>query len=75
LLDLGDPAHVIHRPKEFIFEPNELWELRGDVPNVVFSCANPVLDGAVHVYYGGADHVIGLATCALDELLDFACNG
>lgn len=75
LLDLEDPTHVIHRPKEFIFEPNELWELRGDVPNVVFSCANPVVNGTVYVYYGGADHVIGLATCALDELLDFARNG
>jgi predicted GH43/DUF377 family glycosyl hydrolase len=51
-----------------------LWELRGDVPNVVFSCANPVVDGTVYVYYGGGDHVIGLATCGLDELLDFALN-
>jgi len=75
LLDLDNPARVIHRPKDFIFEPQELWELRGDVPNVVFSCANPVVDGIVHVYYGGADHVIGLATCALNDLLDFARNG
>lgn len=75
LLDLEDPTQVIHRPKEYIFEPNELWELRGDVPNVVFSCANPVVDDTIYVYYGGADHVIGLATCALDELLDFARHG
>ncbi len=75
LLDLDDPARVIHRPKEFIFEPDELWELRGDVPNVVFSCANPVVNNIVYVYYGGADHVIGLATCTLGELLDFARNG
>ncbi|MCI0554523.1 MAG: hypothetical protein L0287_26540 [Anaerolineae bacterium] len=45
LLDLEDPTHVINRPKDFIFEPQELWELRGDVPNVVFSCANPVVNG------------------------------
>ena len=75
LLDLEDPTQVIQRPKEFIFEPNELWELHGDVPNVVFSCANPVVDDTVYVYYGGADHVIGLATCALDTLLDFARHG
>jgi predicted GH43/DUF377 family glycosyl hydrolase len=74
LLDLEDPACVLKRPKDFIFEPGELWELRGDVPNVVFSCANPVVDGTVYVYYGGADHVVGLATCALDELLDFTLN-
>jgi len=75
LLDIEDPSHVINRPKGFIFEPQELWELRGDVPNVVFSCANPVVDGTVYVYYGGADHVIGLATCTLNDLLDFARHG
>jgi len=75
LLDLDDPARMIHRPKDFIFEPQELWELRGDVPNVVFSCANPVVDSTVYVYYGGADHVIGLAICSLSDLLDFARHG
>ncbi len=75
LLDLDDPTQVIARPQEPIFEPLELWELRGDVPNVVFSGANPVVDGIVYVYYGGGDHVIGLTTCRLDELLDFALNG
>ena len=75
LLALDNPARVIARPKDFIFEPRELWELRGDVPNVVFSCANPVVDGTVYVYYGGADHVIGLATCTFDDLLDFARHG
>jgi predicted GH43/DUF377 family glycosyl hydrolase len=75
LLDLEDPTRVIHRPKEPIFWPEELWELRGDVPNVVFSCANPVVDGTVYVYYGAADHVIGLATCAVDELLEYVLHG
>lgn len=74
-LDLEDPAKVICRPKDFIFEPQELWELRGDVPNVVFSCANPVVDGVVYVYYGGGDHVIGLATASSGDLLDFARFG
>lgn len=72
LLDLDDPTCVIARPHSAIFGPQELWELRGDVPNVVFSCANPVVDGIVHVYYGGGDHVIGLATCPLADLLAFA---
>ncbi|HAL17574.1 MAG TPA: glycosidase [Anaerolineaceae bacterium] len=75
LLDLDDPAIVIHRPKDFIFEPREIWELRGDVPNVVFSCANLVVGDTVYVYYGGADHVIGLATIGFAELLDYARFG
>ncbi|MEE4195348.1 MAG: glycosidase [Anaerolineae bacterium] len=75
LLDLDDPTKVIRRPASSIFEPKELWELRGDVPNVVFSCANPVVEDTVYVFYAGGDHAIGLATCNVDELLDFALLG
>ena len=75
LVDLDDPTRVLNRPKQAIFWPEELWEIRGDVPNVVFSCANVVVNGTVYVYYGGGDHVIGLATCRLDELLDYALSG
>jgi predicted GH43/DUF377 family glycosyl hydrolase len=75
LLDLEDPTKIIHRPEEPIFWPEEIWELRGDVPRVVFSCANPVVDGMVYVFYGGADHVIGLATCQLEELVEYARFG
>ena len=43
---------------------------------VVCNNANPIADGTVYVYrsvyYGAGDHVIGLATCGLDELLDRA---
>jgi predicted GH43/DUF377 family glycosyl hydrolase len=66
---------VISRPKDFILEPEEPWELEGDVPNVVFSTANPVVNGTVYVYYGGADRVIGLATCSLADLLEFTVHG
>ena len=75
LLDLDDPTQVIHRPTEPIFWPEEIWELRGDVSNVVFSNTNPVVDGAVYVYYGGADHVVGLATCRLNDLVEYARFG
>lgn len=75
LLDLDDPTKVIHRPLRPVFWPEELWELRGDVPNVIFSCANPVVNGTVYVFYAGGDHVIGLATCALSDLLEYALHG
>jgi predicted GH43/DUF377 family glycosyl hydrolase len=75
LLDRDDPTQVIARSKTPIFWPEELWELRGDVPNVVFSNANPVVDGKVYVFYGGGDHVIGLATASVAELLDFVMSG
>src|SRR5919202_3479978 len=72
LLDREDLTRVIHRPKEPIYEPEEIWELRGDVPRVVFSCANLRVGDQVYVYYGAADHVIGLASCGFDEILDYA---
>ncbi len=75
LLDRDDPRRVIRRPREPIFAPRELWELRGDVPNVVFSCANPPVGETVYVYYGGGDHVIGLARAPLADLLTFALEG
>lgn len=71
LLDLDDPSRVISRPKGPIFWPNTIWELQGNVPNVVFSCANILVGETVYVFYGGADHVIGLATAPLKELLDY----
>jgi len=75
LLDLDDPSKVIHRPKDPIFWPEEIWELRGDVPRVVFSCANIVVNRTLYVFYGGGDHVIGLATASFSELLDYARHG
>jgi len=75
LLDLENPAVVIHRPGDFIFEPVELWEIKGDVPNVVFSSANLVVGNLLYVYYGAADHLIALATVDLKEILNFARFG
>jgi predicted GH43/DUF377 family glycosyl hydrolase len=75
LLDLDDPSKVIHRAKDAVFYPWETWEMRGDVPNVVFSCANPVVDGTVYLYYGGADRLIGLATAPLADVLAVAREG
>lgn len=75
LLDLDDPTRVLSRPEGFLLEPQEVWELKGDVPRAIFSAANPVVEGTVYVYYGGADRVVGLATCQLDALLAFARSG
>jgi predicted GH43/DUF377 family glycosyl hydrolase len=75
LLDLDDPTKVINRPKAFIMEPMEIWEVEGDVPNVIFSCANPVVGDQLYYYYGGADRVIGLATASFTDVVDFARFG
>ena len=74
LLDLEQPWYVLHRAKDYFMEPTEIWEQKGDVPNVVFSCANPVVDGMIYLYYAGADRMIGLAMARLSDVIDFTKN-
>ena len=75
LLALDDPSKVLHRPKTHIIEPTETWEIRGDVPNVIFSCTNLVVGDELRFYYAGADRVIGLATAPFADVLAFAQSG
>lgn len=71
LLDLQDPRAVLRRTDEWIFGPSAPYEIAGDVGHVVFPCGW-VLDPTgeiVHVYYGGADSVVAVATARLEDLL------
>ena len=71
LFELDDPSKLIARQEEPILEPEEKWELEGDVPNVVFNCGAVEKDGMYFVYYGGADTVMGVATIDKNQALDF----
>jgi predicted GH43/DUF377 family glycosyl hydrolase len=71
LLDLEDPTRVLRRTDEWVFGPSAPYELTGDVGRVVFPCGW-TLDEAtdtLHLYYGGADTVIGVATARLADVL------
>ncbi len=74
LLDLKDPTIVTHRLPDFIMEPEYDYELEGYYRGCVFPTGNMIIDGTLYVYYGAADKYIGLATCALDELLNALKN-
>ena len=69
LLDLDDPTRVIARSSQPIFEPETDYELIGDVNNVVFPEGAVVIDDVLHMYYGAADKVIGLATANVSDVL------
>lgn len=74
LLDLEDPSKVIAQAKEAILQPEELYELVGQTPSVVFTSGAVAEDnGEVKVYYGGADTVQCVATTTVEELL-YACK-
>ena len=82
LHDLNDPSKVLFRGKYNILEPRELFEMVGQVQNVVFPSGMIVenydaegfalLDSPVHVYYGAADTVVGLASSTIRELIEAA---
>ena len=69
LLDLTDPSKVIYRHPEPILEPEESYEKKGRVPNVVFSCGMAEVRGRFFVYYCGADRVLCLATIEKKKIL------
>ena len=69
LLDLKDPALVLARTTDPIFEPEESYEKIGVVNNVVFPCGITLQNGLLYIYYGAADTVVGVATMELDIIL------
>lgn len=74
LLDLEDPTIVRARTAIPLFEPQEEYEHKGVVPNVVFPCGIVLRGGMVYMYYGAADSVIGVATVTLATLLRMLKN-
>ena len=83
LLDLEDPRQVLARTRDNILEPRKLYELVGQVPNVVFP-SGWIVDGEdddgfapeearVHLYYGAADTSVCLANSTVGRLLE-ACE-
>jgi predicted GH43/DUF377 family glycosyl hydrolase len=70
LIDLNNPEKVIARTKKPILQPEEEYERKGAVPNVVFTCGASVVDDTLFLFYAGADTVVCVATCKVKELLD-----
>lgn len=73
ILDINDPAIVKYRSEEFILTPEEWYEERGFVGNVVFPCAtlHDSETGRIAIYYGAADSYVGLAFTTVDEIVQF----
>ena len=69
LFDLKDPSSLISRYSEPIFEPEEDYELHGEVKEVVFATGICEIEDRYYVYYGAADKVICGATVEKEVLL------
>jgi predicted GH43/DUF377 family glycosyl hydrolase len=68
---LKNPSKVLHRTPDWIMQPEQDYEIKGYYRGCVFPCGKVVIDGMLFVYYGAADKYVGLATCRLDELLEY----
>ncbi len=71
LLDRADPTKVAKRSEQWVFGPQEPYEICGDVGNVVFPCGWIVHDGEVRMYYGAADKCIAMASAPMNDILAF----
>lgn len=69
LLDKKDPAKLISRLPYPLLRPDENWEKKGVVSNVVFPTGTALFDGRLFLYYGAADDCIAVASVDLKELV------
>jgi len=70
LLDKNDPCKVIGKLNHPLFSPEDEWERKGDVDNVVFPTGAAIFGEKLYIYYGAADKRICAASLNLSELLD-----
>lgn len=73
ILDIDNPSIVKYRCKTFLLTPEEWYEERGFVPNVVFPCAtiSDADTGRIAVYYGAADSYVALAFTTAKEVITY----
>ena len=71
MLDIDDPTKVIARCAVPLMEPEHYYEKVGHyIPNVIFPTAALEVGELLYIYYGCCDTAIGLATVALDALVE-----
>ncbi len=73
ILDKEKPWKVLYRTKRYLLYPTELYEMVGDIPNVIFPCAALIDEkkNEMALYYGGADTCVCVAYADMDELVKF----
>lgn len=69
LLDIVNPHTIKGRTRGSFLSPDELYERRGSVSEIVFPSGAIIEGDLLHVYYGGADNVICRASVYLSDLI------
>lgn len=73
ILDINEPSKVLYRCKNYLLTPEEWYEERGFVNNVLFPCAtiHDSATGKIAIYYGAADTYVGLAFTTVEEVIKY----
>jgi len=69
LLQLDKPENEISRLDLPLFSPTKLWEIEGEVNNIVFPTGQSLFGDDLFIYYGAADKNIAVAKMNINELL------
>jgi len=69
LLDLENPKKEIARLPYPLFEPDQPWELSGEVNSVCFPSGTALFGDTLYIYYGAADERIACASVSLTALI------
>ncbi|NLK21963.1 MAG: glycosylase [Epulopiscium sp.] len=73
ILDYENPSIVKYRCKDHLLTPEEWYEERGFVDNVVFPCATlyDADTGRIAIYYGAADTYVAVAYTTVNEVINY----
>lgn len=73
ILDIDQPSIVKYRCANYLLTPEEWYEERGFVNNVVFPCAtlHDANTGRIAIYYGAADTYVGVAFTTVEEVVKY----
>ncbi|MGG4552668.1 MULTISPECIES: glycoside hydrolase family 130 protein [Paenibacillus] len=73
ILDRDEPSKVKYRSANYVLTPEEWYEERGFVNNVVFPCAtlHDAETGRIAIYYGAADTYVGVAYTTVQEIVEY----
>ncbi|WP_025681756.1 glycoside hydrolase family 130 protein [Paenibacillus massiliensis] len=73
ILDHDEPSRVKYRSANYVLTPEEWYEERGFVDNVVFPCAtlHDAKTGRIAIYYGAADTYVGVAYTTVSDIVEY----
>jgi predicted GH43/DUF377 family glycosyl hydrolase len=70
ILDYKNPETILYRSTTPILEPDEYYENEGHKAGVIYVCGAIIEKNILHIYYGGADTVMCVASAEIDDFLN-----